>query len=1451
MRTLTEEPAENTSLVCNNETLKLLNSAEYGNITELARLSCNVSSSFISTKSRDNEWVHFDVVLDTCGEELASMLCEEAVNTGAVIQVEHIDRNPECRRISFVHGKPSIQFFAAYPLIHPQGDVLGVLCLADEVPGRLTDKQEKTLQLLAAQLVQSVLQQEQKDEIRHFDRLFQVSRDLVCIAGADGFFSKVNPAFQAVLGWDESFLLKTSLFELVHKEDVVSTLKEVAKLTSGSSIINFTNRIRTRQGTYKSLQWTASPEPASGNFFAIARDISADKAREQQLKSSENSLKSFFENSQGLMCTHDLDGRFISVNIAGAGMLGYTVEEVLSMSLYDIVPAKQHTFLDAYLREIAVAGKVSGVMYTRHKNGTPKIWMFNNVIEKNADGKSYVIGNAIDITERHFLEKDLTKTKEMLEQTSKVAKVGGWEFDLTRQKIYWSATTRAIHEVEEDFVPELETALNFYNHGDSRDKIKQALHAAVTEGKPWDLELQIVTAKGREIWVRAQGNPGMENGICKRLYGTLQDINDKKKAELEIIHSRKLFNDVLQSASEVSIIASRTDGIITVFNKGAERLLGYTAEEMVGKQTPEIIHDAEEVRLAGIALTEEFNTPVEGYRVFVHKSEICGSDKRTWTFIRKDGSRCTVSLVVTPIRDINECIIGYLGIATDITQRRKAEHALSVERSRLLAFVDHAPAAVAMFDRDINYVAVSKRWVEEYRLEGKELIGRSHYEVFPNITQEWKAIHQRCLDGVVETNDEDIWRPPGWQQDQYLRWEVRPWYQYDGTVGGIMMFTQDITQVCLQREELRKAKYNAEQASIAKSEFLANMSHEIRTPLNGVIGFTDLVLKTALTDTQKQYLSIVNQSANALLNIINDILDFSKIEAGKLELDISKCDLHEMASQATDIISYQAQQKNLELLLHVPPGLPRFIWADEIRLKQVLINLLGNAIKFTEKGEIELKIDIINQHSPEEAVLRFEVLDSGIGIPAEKQDKIFEAFLQEDASTTRKYGGTGLGLTISNKLLGLMGSRMRLESRPGYGSRFYFDLKVKTAHGEAVNWQDEGAVKHVLIVDDNDNNRYILKEMLLLKNITSVEARNGFDALNLLAGGESFDAIFMDYHMPHLDGLETTRKIRENFSGPVSATNVILLYSSADDEKMIKCCEELKINTRIAKPVKMQELFKALSNVSLKGTKGFEAKTSNKKATQKHDITVLIAEDNSVNMLLAKTIVKRAVPQAVILEARNGNDALAHCRLVKPDIIFMDIQMPEMNGYEATRNLRLMQQHTHVPIIALTAGNVKGEKERCLEAGMNDFITKPFVEEHLLQVLDKWVYAKETAPVEAVTLEKEKRHFNLNQVVAFLDNNMEALDEFLQLSREELSLSLVELQEALSQNNLPALNAAAHKLKGTALVAGMDELAHLARLLETMHVFNVTAATELLDDIKAEADVVLQHINGAGMANLN
>jgi PAS domain S-box-containing protein len=1316
--------------------------------------------------------------------------------------------------------------------------VLGGIAVFGTQDAVLDEYQINALSLLGQNLVDLLEQKAELQRSRSFEKIFRFSNDLVCIVDFQGNFESINPFFSVVLGWSWDQIAQRSFSSFIYPEDFEATKEVFGNLIQGKNIQNFVHRFLSADGQWKVIQWTATPDVGASRIYAIGRDVTEERKLENQLRDSKRKLREFFENSQGLMCTHDLEGRFLTVNSAGAAMVGYSREEVLEMSLFELVPEDQHSGVRNYLAQIQSDGKAGGHMYMRHKDGSLRTWIFNNVLQKPLEGEEpYVIGNAIDITARAQLERDLRVTKALLEETGTVARVGGWEWDVTKDRVIWTPVTRLIHEVSEDFNPSPDDGVNFYTEGESRDKITQALKCAIEDGVPWNVDVQITTAKGNSVWVRSIGNPVREDGATIRLMGTIQDIELEKEAELEAARAKKLLVDVFEASSEVSVIATDVNGVISVFNKGAEKMLGYVAEEMIGKRSSEIIHLPEEVEAHSQEVSAEFGYPIRGFEAIVARADRYGSEKRHWTYLCKDGDRRLVELVVTPIRDLDHTTIGHVGIAIDITDKRETERELHNERSRLAAFVKHTPAAVAMLDRDLVYLAVSDRWMQEFKLQDSEVIGRSHFELFAGtITDDYYLWKEKVLQGEVIGRQEEKVAVPGVDEPQYLSWEMRPWYLYDGGIGGMMVLTQNVTGMVKRREELQVAKNQAEEASRAKSEFLANMSHEIRTPLNGVIGFTDLVLKTKLDDTQNQYLMIVNQSANTLLSIINDILDFSKIEAGKLELDVEKTDLYELASQATDIITYQIQKKGLELLLNLDDKLPRFIFSDSVRLKQILVNLLGNASKFTDKGEIELKIHSLESHE-NHTLVRFEVRDTGIGIHPDKQTKIFEAFSQEDSSTTKKYGGTGLGLTISNKLLGLMNSTLQLRSKLGEGSTFYFDVLFESEMGQPIEWAGLDSIKHVLVVDDNQNNRLIVSQMLRLRNIKTTEATNGFEALQLLANRKQFDVVLMDYHMPFMDGIETIRKIRETFTGHLEDMPILLLHSSSDDQRIIQACREFGIRYRMIKPLKIQELYHVLSHLSKKS--GVSDSVEDNPSVITKSFNILIAEDNPINMLLAETIIGNCLPNGGLIKAVNGLEAVEYCKKEVPDLIFMDLQMPVMNGFEAAQQIRDISSCATIPIVALTAGNVKGEREKCLAAGMDDFVVKPVVEETLRDVLKKWlVIAEEVEVTEDPGLEKSV-HFDQSKLNVYANGNVDFLQKIFLIVRDELNGSFRDLQINRDSKDLASLKEVGHKLYGTAVSSGFDLLAALSKKLENSESWEDRGTPELVDRIFQEIRIVL------------
>ena len=516
---------------------------------------------------------------------------------------------------------------------------------------------------------------------------------------------------------------------------------------------------------------------------------------------------------------------------------------------------------------------------------------------------------------------------------------------------------------------------------------------------------------------------------------------------------------------------------------------------------------------------------------------------------------------------------------------------------------------------------------------------------------------------------------------------------------------------------LNLALKKTQEAAKAKSEFLANMSHEIRTPMNGVIGASDILKGLNLGREESRMVDIIHRSANSLLTIINDILDFSKIEAGKLEIEQAPFDLLKTIENVVEIIRHNASKKEIELVVYFDHKIDRLVIGDETRITQILINLLGNAIKFTPKGQVFLRVDLLTNLA-EEFSIKFSVEDTGIGIPPEKQKKIFESFTQAEGSTTRKFGGTGLGTTISKMLVDLMHGTIGLVSpNPNNtfnnkGSIFYFLLKLKK--GEALvlkNRADsELRVKKVLIIDDNETNCYVLSRMLSNWNIKTCEVNSGAQAIRLIEQDKNFDVIFIDYNMPNYNGIELFSIIKSTLK---KSTKTILFSSNSTDINNTKV-KEVGIDLLLLKPLKQSELFNALLGL-------YEYNVEVKKSPQLPNfnfegLKILLVEDNIINQKIAISVFKQVNIKVDIVN--NGEEALRRIEMKDYNLIFMDIQMPVLDGIETVKIMR--KQGDNTIVIAMTANAMKGDKEMCLDAGMNDYISKPFKKDNLYTLIDKY-----------------------------------------------------------------------------------------------------------------------------------
>jgi two-component system sensor histidine kinase/response regulator len=927
--------------------------------------------------------------------------------------------------------------------------------------------------------------------------------------------------------------------------------------------------------------------------------------------------------------------------------------------------------------------------------------------------------------------------------------------------------------------------------------------------------------------------------------GILASSFNKMTKDLQkITVSRNYVDNVLRSMNDTLIVISST-GYIQSVNSAACNLLGYEEEELVGQPIGKIFDEAES------SIVDDL----------IKESHVSHVEK---TYLSKDGTKIPVYFSASVMCGDDNRIRGIVCAAQDITELKRTEKALSESERFLQSIFDGIQDGISVLDKELNIIRVNA-WMEKTYSAAESLIGEKCYAVY----QKRKSVCPWCPSvKTLETgkaHSEVVPFPSENDPEGWITVSSYPLKDHSGNIIGVIEYLKDVTELKRAERALVDAKEQAEEANRLKSEFLANMSHEIRTPMNAIIGMTGITLDTELNNEQREYLSIAKESGYALLGLIEDILDLSKIEAGRIELDTIDFDLRATIEGVADTLAHRASTKGLELACMIPHEVPVLLRGDPNRLRQILMNLGGNAVKFTEKGEVVIRAELSEQ-TENQTTLLFSITDTGIGIPKDQQEKIFESFTQADGSHTRKYGGTGLGLSISKQLVELMGGKIGVESQPDKGSRFWFTLTFEKQKGFKTSLPllpPDIRGMQILVVDDNQTNRTISVKMLESFGCSAEAVDSGSKALQLLEKaafkGKPFDLVLLDMNMPEMDGERTLRAIKAD---PETKDVAVIILTSVGMRGDAARLEALGCAGYLLKPIKQSDLFDSIIAVMSRQKTMVKEKPGN--IVTRHTIAeekrrrvrILLAEDNPTNRKLAVTLLKKAGYSVDAVE--DGRMATESLKRTDYDLILMDVQMPEMDGFEATQAIREREGNAkHTPIIAMTAHAMKGDRERCLQAGMDGYISKPIDPQELFEIIEEWtksykhkkVFPEEDEskkgdhlaeittcgepgeptcgePGEPIDLESALRRFDGNK-----EFFRELFEEFLDYAPKQLE----KLAEAIEKGDAKVVEREAHTIKGAAGNLEAKAFAEMALGLEILgRTEDLANAKKLLSNLEAE-----------------
>jgi two-component system, sensor histidine kinase and response regulator len=1277
----------------------------------------------------------------------------------------------------------------------------------------------------------------------------------------------ISPSYERVWGRSRESLYKDpqSFLDAVHGEDrerVISNLElqntwqpfdhEYRIIRPDGSIRWIWDRGFPAQGETGQITW----------YVGVAQDITERKRAEEALRESEKRFKLAAESSTDLIYEWDIKERLDWFGKIDE-LLGYSPSEfprTFEAWANSVHPEDRDRVMVAVKNHLEKNEPFNIEYRVRKKDGTYNYWWVRGNAVRDEKGNPYRwVGAITDITEpkraEEMLQKSESKYRTLVENLP--------------QKIFLKDLDSIYISCNEHYANDLriapadiagKTDYDFYPK-ELAEKYRADDKRIMELGQMKEIEEEYIQ-DGRDVWINTIKTPLMDdNGKLSGLLGIFWDTTERKRAEEMLGASEERYRTLFEGAAEGIMVADIESKQFKYVNPATCRMLGYTAEELTRLSLADI-HPKEALDY----VVAEFEAQARGEKTL--SPEI--------PCLRKDGSVIYTSVVTAPVViDGHKCNVGFF---TDITERKRAEDVLRESEERSRSLIETSPDMIVLIDFSGKIIVMNGVALTTYGYESKdELIGKNVLDFVipedrPRVLQEIsKVLEVKTLRNLEYTSLK--------KDGSTFSIEVSASLILDAQQKptSIVIMIRNITErkrataeLVNLNKQLEAAREAAESASRAKGEFLASMSHEIRTPLNAVIGMLGLLSTSELSGPHREYVEIAHSSADGLLVIINDILDFSKIEAGKLLFEPVPFDLLRVVEETIDMMVMKTREKGLDLTVQYGPDVPRHFIGDSGRIRQVLINLVNNAIKFTHKGHVLIDVRA-EEPMNEEVLLRITVEDTGIGISSDKLDSLFKPFVQADASTTRRYGGTGLGLAISKRLVEMMGGTIGASSRSGEGSAFWYTLRLpldKEFTGVALPLTDLSGVR-VLIADSYEVDRRVLQEHLVSWGIGNDSCVSGEEVLTMLreayAKGEPYQVALIDYQMPDIPGETLGRAIKAD---RVLGETVLIMLTSWKQRGHCDCIREAGFASCLSKPIRPSQLLEVLTVAWETWNQGVVHKRTvphipaeflvtqtalPKTARWGRPLRVLVVEDNVVNQRVTMLMLTELGCHVDL--AANGREAVEMIELLPFDMVFMDCEMPEMDGFEATREIRRLQGDKHLPIIAMTAYALQGDRERCLAAGMDDYFSKPVKLEDFQAALERWgpkdsrsfegrlkpPASLEKAPL---TVENETSSVIDPNVIARLRGLADATDPSLLTRIFHLFLSdtperITTLRKAAATGDTAGLSKAAHSLRGACASIGVMGMVEICKTLESLgHGKYVDGAMALVEKLETEFNQV-------------